>query len=88
MAGITISRRYVQTSTKGGAMPTMSKYKMGDIVRLKSGGPGMTVELIEQSGRIYCHWFSGNKLEGGTFSPDAIDLEDNLDPLKKKKLVD
>ncbi|OGM16910.1 hypothetical protein A2V61_00990 [Candidatus Woesebacteria bacterium RBG_19FT_COMBO_47_8] len=69
-------------------MPTKSKYKTGDIVRLKSGGPGMTVESVTPMGDIYCHWFSGNKLEGGSFAPDAIDFEDNLDPLKKKKVVE
>lgn len=64
-------------------MPTKSKYKTGDIVRLKSGGPGMTVEYVHQDGRIFCHWFAGNKLEAGSFEPDAIDLEDDLNPLKK-----
>jgi uncharacterized protein YodC (DUF2158 family) len=85
VGSITIARRYVRTPTKGAAVPSKSKYKTGDIVRLKSGGPGMTVEYVRQDGQIYCHWFAGNKLEGGSFSPEAIDLEDNLDPLKKKK---
>lgn len=48
----------------------------------------MTVESVHQDGRIFCHWFAGNKLEGGSFEPDAIDLEDNLDPLKKKKIAE
>lgn len=85
MGGVTITRRYIQTSPKGVNVPNKSKYKTGDIVRLKSGGPGMTVEYVLQDGQIYCHWFSGNKLEGGSFNPEAIDLEDSLDPLKKKK---
>lgn len=83
MGGVTITRRYVRTSPKGVTMTTQSKYKTGDIVRLKSGGPGMTVESVHQDGRIFCHWFSGNKLEAGSFEPDAIDLEDSLIPLKK-----
>lgn len=86
MGGIAIAKRYVSTSPKGVAMPTKLKYKTGDVVRHKSGGPGTTVESLHQDGRVFCHWFAGNKLEAGSFEPDAIDLEDNLDPLIKKKV--
>ena len=65
-------------------MARKSKYKIGDIVRLKSGGPSMTVESIRDSdGDIYCHWFAGDKLHAGVFSPEAIGPEDELDPLNK-----
>lgn len=65
-------------------MPKEAKYKIGDIVRLKSGGPSMTVNAIRDSdGTIYCHWFAGNKLESGYFNPESIGLEDEIDPLKK-----
>lgn len=64
-------------------MPKEAKYKIGDIVQLKSGGPGMTVESIrDRDGKIYCQWFAGNKLESGVFDPEAIGLEVELDPLK------
>lgn len=86
MGGISISRTYIQSSLKGGKAAKGSKYKIGDIVMLKSGGPSMTVDGIrEHDGRIYCHWFAGNKLHEGVFSPDAIDLEVELNPLKKLK---
>jgi uncharacterized protein YodC (DUF2158 family) len=65
-------------------MSKEATYKIGDIVRLKSGGPSMTVDSIgERDGRIWCHWFAGNKLETGGFSPESIGLEDEIDPLKK-----
>jgi uncharacterized protein YodC (DUF2158 family) len=64
-------------------VPKETKYKIGDIVRLKSGGPSLTVHAIHPDGNIACHWFAGNKLEYGVFTPDSIGLEDELDPLKK-----
>lgn len=32
-------------------------FKVGDLVRLKSGGPTMTVERVEQDGMVQCLWF-------------------------------
>ncbi len=34
--------------------------KVGDVVVLKSGGPQMTVEEIENN-FVYCTWFDGQK---------------------------
>ena len=34
----------------------MSKFKEGDIVRLKSGGPAMTVAGITADGKYLCYW--------------------------------
>lgn len=59
------------------------KFNVGDVVRLKSGGPEMTVfNVSEGSTRpIYCSWFNGstilhhgddNKLTG--FKPEMLDL--------------
>lgn len=64
-------------------MRKQAKYKIGDIVRLKSGGPSMTVDAVRDDGDIFCYWFAGNKLESGRFDPEAIGLEDEIDPLKK-----
>lgn len=37
----------------------MSEIKLGDVVRLKSGGPLMTVITIPDHGRrVTCQWFS------------------------------
>jgi uncharacterized protein YodC (DUF2158 family) len=46
--------------------------KVGDVVQLKSGGPAMTVEVVEQ-GQAWCSWFSeGKKVEQRGFQLDAL----------------
>lgn len=35
----------------------MSGFAIGDVVRLKSGGPAMTVTHIGERGGISCTWF-------------------------------
>ncbi len=59
----------------------MSEFKVGDVVRLKSGGPPMTVRDTA-AGQIICQWydFTGGKTVEGTFGeltlvpypPDAV----------------
>ena len=48
--------------------------KIGDVVKLKSGGPTMTVDNIEKNGEIYCKWFAGeyDKVYYGYFKSDAL----------------
>lgn len=49
----------------------MSELKPGDVVRLKSGSPGMTVEAV--SGRsVSCAWFVDGALRNGSFDVDAL----------------
>ena len=51
--------------------------KVGDIVRLKSGGPKITVEQLgENYGKqqAWCIWFDGTKKMEGVFPPDALEL--------------
>jgi uncharacterized protein YodC (DUF2158 family) len=64
-----------------------AKYKVGDVVRLKSGGPDMTVqsvsdknmsdqlsrELLGDDDTIKCQWFSGTKLQHGRFNPQTLE---------------
>lgn len=51
---------------------------VGSVVRLKSGGPEMTVEAINNSGSLTCVWF--NETDGGyardlaIFSFQTVDL--------------
>lgn len=41
-------------------------FKAGDIVKLKSGGPIMTIAWIEDT-EAYCEWFDEKKVEGRRF---------------------
>ncbi|WP_186206861.1 YodC family protein [Burkholderia gladioli] len=49
-----------------------SKLKIGDIVKLKSGGPDMTIHEIASDGEYQCQWFAGKKLESGWFKSEAL----------------
>jgi len=64
----------------------MAKFKVGDQVRLVSGGPTMTVERVhepsilsqideteDRSVRYACQWFSGLKLNKGAFSEGSLE---------------
>ncbi|MFS7244457.1 YodC family protein [Rahnella inusitata] len=53
-----------------------STFAVGDLVKLKSGGPDMTVqEIIERNDAYsyWCQWFAGRKLERGLFSQNSLD---------------
>ncbi len=61
------------------------KFKLGDVVQLKSGGPEMTVsELImvlnmstasydKFTGKVKCQWFSNKERKEETFVQDTIE---------------
>jgi uncharacterized protein YodC (DUF2158 family) len=49
------------------------KIKRGDTVRLKSGGPIMTVGGAEMGGAYECSWFAGSDLKRGTFYAEQLD---------------
>jgi uncharacterized protein YodC (DUF2158 family) len=54
----------------------MSKqFSVGDIVRLKSGGPDMTVRAVPNAHtQAYtCQWFAGKKLEQGNFPGESLE---------------
>lgn len=55
------------------------EFKAGDVVRLKSGGPNMTVEQVGQKAMtgeraVWCVWFVGTKKSNDTFAPEALEL--------------
>lgn len=58
-------------------------FRVGDIVKLKSGGPKMTVIVVNPNdalaltdrrmcGWLFCHWFAKNKHCSGDFPQDAV----------------
>ena len=55
------------------------KFKPGDLVRLKSGGPVMTVEKAnldfykQWEGTYSCSWFAGAKNNHKSFSEAALE---------------
>ncbi|THT96071.1 DUF2158 domain-containing protein [Lampropedia puyangensis] len=62
-------------------MSTQPQYAVGIIVKLKSGGPEMTIQKAnkdvmthEFTGSYKCQWFAGKKLEDGIFPEDSLEL--------------
>lgn len=53
------------------------KCQVGDVVRLKSGGPKMTVTKIEEE-RVHCDWFEKGKLHERIFRVEALEEDSNL----------
>jgi uncharacterized protein YodC (DUF2158 family) len=48
-------------------------FKKGDVVTLKSGGPKMTVNRVEDDGKLWCIWFDRkNVQQGAEFDPDDV----------------
>ncbi len=47
------------------------KFKVGDIVQLKSGGPKMTVTAVLEK-VVHTAWFAGSKNEKAAFPFDAV----------------
>jgi uncharacterized protein YodC (DUF2158 family) len=55
------------------------KWKLGDVVRVKSGGPLMTVGSINKAGKVICEWFdAAGKPQRASLSPGAL-VEDASD---------
>jgi uncharacterized protein YodC (DUF2158 family) len=56
-----------------------SKFKVGDVVELKSGGPRMTVQSVEEDGTTRCLWFVANELKSGSFPQGVLDESGHRD---------
>ncbi|WP_442963255.1 YodC family protein [Pseudomonas sp.] len=53
----------------------MKQFTPGEIVRLRSGSPSMTVE--RSSGRLVeCAWFVDGRLRTGSFDADALTIDE------------
>ena len=54
--------------------------KRGDVVRLKSGGPKMTVEDVSSDGdEVSCAWFNQDAQRGGLFRQEMLEGVDEED---------
>ena len=56
--------------------------KTGDIVRLKSGGPAMTVDKVNNS-KISCVWFKEEHLKNAIFRKDTLERYDAVESFSK-----
>ena len=54
------------------SMGDLMAFKNGDLVRLKSGGPVMTVNVAHTDGSVNTVWFSGKKMESGYFQSGTL----------------
>jgi len=55
----------------------MAEIKAGDVVQLKSGGPEMTVNFVENDGGgevAACSWFIKDKRQDGRFAVTSLKL--------------
>ena len=50
----------------------LKKWKLGDVVRLASGGPAMTVQGVGRSGKAEAAWFVGGEVRTHEFSEDSL----------------
>lgn len=57
-------------------MAKAQAFDVGIIVRLKSGGPEMTIRRFtgDAETHVACQWFAGKKLEDGVFPVESLDL--------------
>jgi uncharacterized protein YodC (DUF2158 family) len=55
--------------------PVAEVMEPGTIVRLRSGGPKMTVKIQETpDAEVWCLWFAGKKLETGCFGVQTLSV--------------
>lgn len=62
-------------------MSETEEFKIGDVVRLKSGGPDMTVVSLNENsmthkGQIKCQWFEKNRPQDSIFPSAALEKVD------------
>ena len=49
-----------------------SQFKAGDVVKLRSGGPKMTVNGQSSDGSIICIWFEGHNPKRDVFAAESL----------------
>lgn len=61
----------------------MTQWKSGDVVRLKSGGPTMTIngKAASTASSYICQWFDGPNQMTGVFNSEMlVAVQDNTPP--------
>jgi uncharacterized protein YodC (DUF2158 family) len=49
------------------------QFRLGQLVKLASGGPGMKIIGFSPNGRVWCQWEqSGGRMEEASFRPDLL----------------
>lgn len=63
---------------------SITKFKVGDIVQLKSGGPKMTIDevfdrddIVQKRASYRCKWFNGKKVEVEIFADETLMSPEN-----------
>ena len=62
-------------------MARKNRFSVGDLVKLKSGGPIMTVDgyATFDPDQVICKWFSSKKLNSGHFSEDSLEKAETVE---------
>lgn len=53
-------------------MPNSDQIQKGSVVRLKSGGPKMTITMKSWGGGFVCQWFEGAEVRLNAFPAEAL----------------
>ncbi len=72
------------------------KYKRGDVVQLKSGGPKMIIDEvpwgldlsnpnIDERDSYFCRWFKGSTAESGSYAEELLELVDTKNEKQSKE---
>jgi len=66
-------------------------FRVGDVVRLNSGGPLMTVWRLADNGEIDCVWFDGKEVVATRLPPEVLYFiasadEDDEDEMSDEEL--
>ena len=64
----------------------MLEFKVGDVVKLKSGGPKMTITNISPKNEVSCSWFDGNEKKNERFPLNT--LSKNIEETSKEDIYD
>ncbi|MGU5813783.1 YodC family protein [Aeromonas hydrophila] len=63
----------------------MANVMVGDVVRLKSGGPFMTVTAQMHDGDWECRWFVEGKESSAVLPPEALHSKAEADAIDAEK---